>query len=316
MRARTTGIAQSVQTRLVRHAKASGMDPNLVLARYAVERFLYRLSRSPHSERFVLKGALLMLAWLGETIRPTRDADLLGFGELSEQSLAGIFTDICAIQVEPDGMHYLPSSVRVAAIRPEDAYGGMRVTLQARLGAARLRVQVDVGIGDAVTPEPVWLDYPGLLDFPRLRMRAYRPETAIAEKLHAMVVLGAANSRMRDFFDVYALSEREGFDGRLLADAVRATFDRRRTAVPAGLPLALTPEFAAMREKRAQWQGFLSKNGLTSAPADLGQAIERLANFLEPVIAAARRDSLLALDWRAGGPWNHVKVKAEAKSNA
>lgn len=316
MSARTTGIAQSVQTRLARHAKAGGMDPNLVFARYAVERFLYRLSRSPHAERFVLKGALLMLAWLGETIRPTRDADLLGFGELSEQSLARIFTEVCAVQVEPDGMHYLPSSVRVAAIRREDAYGGMRVTLQARLGAARLRVQVDVGIGDAVTPEPVWLDYPGLLDFPRLRMRAYRPETAIAEKLHAMVVLGAVNSRMRDFFDVYVLSERECFDGRPLADAVRATFERRRTAIPAGLPLALTPEFAAMREKQAQWHGFLRKNGLSSAPADLGQAIERLAMFLESIIAAARRDAPLALDWPAGGPWKRVKPQAGAKTDA
>ena len=313
MSARTTGLAQSIQSRLVRHAKSGGMDPNMVLARYAVERYLYRLSRSPYAERFVLKGALLMLVWLGETIRPTRDADLLGFGELSEQSLTRIFTEICGVQVEPDGMSYLPSSVRVAAIRPEDAYGGARITLQARLGAARVRVQVDVGIGDAVTPEPVWLDYPGLLDFPRLRMRAYRPETAIAEKLHAMVVLGAANSRMRDFFDVYALSERERFDVTLLADAVRATFERRRTAIPAVLPLALTPEFAAMREKQAQWQGFLNKNGLTSAPADLGQVIARLAVFLESVIAAARRDAPLALAWQAGGPWKRVKSQAGAK---
>ena len=299
----STGLAQSVQTRLVRHAKEIGMDPNLVLTRFAVERFLYRLSRSPHGDRFVLKGALLMLAWLGETIRPTRDADLLGIGDLSEQSLARLFAEVCAAQVQPDGMNFLPSSIRVAAIRPEDAYGGLRATLQARLGNARLSVQVDVGIGDAVTPEPEWLEYPGLLDFPRPRMRAYRPETAIAEKLHAMVVLGAANSRMRDFFDVYALSERERFHGMLLAHAVRATFERRRTAIPDGLPLALTREFAAMREKQSQWQGFMRKNGLTSAPADLGQTIERLATFLEPVLGAARADVPLTLTWPPGGPW-------------
>ena len=303
MSARTTGLAQSVQTRLVRHAKASGIDPNLVLARFAVERFLYRLSRSPHAERFVLKGALLMLVWLGETIRPTRDADLLGFGDLSENSLAGIFTDICAVEVEPDAMHYLPSTVRVTPIRPEAAYGGMRVTLQARLGAARLRVQVDVGIGDAVTPEPVWLDYPGLLDFPRPRMRAYRPETAIAEKFHAMVVLGAANSRMRDFFDICALSERARFDARVLAEAVRATFERRRTPLTADTPLALTPEFASMRDKQAQWRGFLSKNGLTSTPADLERTIERLAAFLGPVHAALALGQPFTAAWPPGGPW-------------
>lgn len=310
MSARTTGLAQSVQTRLVRHAKTAGMDPNLVFARYAVERFLYRLSRSAHAQQFVLKGALLMLVWLEETIRPTRDADLLGFGDLSEEPLSKVFRDVCAVEMEPDGMHYLPSSVRVTPIRPEDAYGGMRVTLQSRLGAARLRVQVDVGIGDAVTPGPVWLDYPGLLDFPGIRMRAYRPETAIAEKFHAMVVLGAANSRMRDFFDICAFAERARFEGNLLTAAVRATFERRRTAIPAGLPLALTPEFAAMQGKQAQWQGFLNKNRLTSAPPDLGQTIERIAGFLAPVIAAARRGSPLGRDWPAGGPWKDKKVRA------
>lgn len=311
-----TGLAVSVQTRLVRHAKAIEMDPNLVLARFAIERFLYRLSRSPHAERFVLKGALLMLVWLGETIRPTRDADLLGFGELSEQSLARIFGEVCAAHVEPDGLNYLPSSIRVTPIRQEDPYGGLRATFQALLGKARLRVQVDVGIGDAVTPEPEWLDYPGLLDFPRARLRAYRPETAIAEKLHAMVVLGATNSRMRDFFDIYALSEHKRFDGPRLARAVHATFARRRTAIPEALPLALTPEFAAMQAKQSQWQGFMRKNGLTSAPADLGQTIERVATFLEPVITAARRDAPLALAWQPGGPWKRVEPDARTQADA
>jgi predicted nucleotidyltransferase component of viral defense system len=293
----------SVQVRLARHAKAIGMDPNLVLARFAVERFLYRLSRSRHADRFVLKGALLMLVWLGETIRPTRDADLLGLGDMSEQSLAQIVTDVCNTEVEPDGLQYLLSSIRVTPIRPEDAYGGMRATLQARLGKARLRVQVDVGIGDAVTPEPEWLEYPGLLNFPQPRLRAYRPETAIAEKLHAMVVLGEANSRMRDFFDVHALSGHDRFDGELLARAVRATFERRRTPIPVSLPLALTPEFAAMREKQVMWQGFLRKNGLKSAPAELGDVVARIAPFLEPVITAARSALPLKLAWQPGGPW-------------
>jgi hypothetical protein len=150
------GLPVSVQVRLVRHAKATGIDPNVVLARYAAERFLYRLSRSRYADRFVLKGALMMLVWLGETIRPTRDADLLGFGEVSQESLARIFADVCNLNVEPDGLQYLPSSIRIAPIRPEDAYGGFRATIQALLGSARLHVQVDVGIGDAVVPEPEW----------------------------------------------------------------------------------------------------------------------------------------------------------------
>ncbi len=185
----TTGLARSVQTRLVRHAKEIGVDPNLVLTRYALERFLYRLSCSPYAEQFILKGALLILAWLGETLRPTRDADLLGFGDLTEESLTQIFTSIAALEVTPDAMKYDPTSIRVRAIRPEDKYGGTRVTLIGRLGSARLRLQLDVGIGDAVKPEPEWLEYPSLLDLPRPRLRCYQPETAIAEKVHAMVVL-------------------------------------------------------------------------------------------------------------------------------
>jgi len=154
------GIARSVQVRLARHAREIGVDPNLVLARYAVERFLYRLSRSAHAEQFVLKGALLLLVWLGEALRPTRDADLLGFGELSDDALVKIFKEVCTVAVEPDAATFLPDSARVEAIREEDADGGRRVTLRARLGVARLTVQVDIGIGDVVTPPPQWLEYP------------------------------------------------------------------------------------------------------------------------------------------------------------
>lgn len=299
----SAALAQSVQVRLVRHAKMLGVDPNLILTRFAMERFLYRLPRLPEAERFVLKGALLLLVWLGETIRPTRDADLLGFGDLSDEALARTFREVCAVAVEPDAMTYLPDSIRVSAIRPEDAYGGKRVTLQSRLGPARLRVQVDVGTGDAVIPEPVWLDYPSLLDLPRARLRAYRPETAIAEKFHAMVTLGSKNSRMRDFFDIDALAARQAFDGQALVDALWATFERRRTDVPSGLPLALTPAFPAASEKQAQWAGFVKKNRLSSAPADLGQVVERLALFLAPVVTAAQQGAAMDLVWPPGGPW-------------
>jgi predicted nucleotidyltransferase component of viral defense system len=297
------GLPVSVQVRLVQHAKATGIDPNVVLARYAAERFLYRLSRSRYADRFVLKGALMMLVWLGETIRPTRDADLLGFGEVTQQSLVGILTDVCNLDVEPDGLQFLPSSIRIAPIRQEDAYGGLRATIQARLGNARLHVQVDVGIGDAVVPEPDWLEYPSLLDFPMPRLKAYRPETAIAEKLHAMVMLGEANSRMRDFFDIHALSEHHRFDGDILTRAVRATFERRRTPIPESLPLAMTPAFAAIHAKQMQWQGFLGKSGLNSAPPQLSDVVVRIAAFLEPIITAARGSATLKLAWIPGGPW-------------
>jgi len=315
MRAKTRGLSQSVHTRLVQHAQSLGVDANLVLTRFATERLLYRLSRSPHAERFVLKGALLMLVWLGETIRPTRDADLLGFGDLSDEALFDIFRDVCAVEVEPDAMYYLDDSIRVADIRPEDAYGGKRVTLRAQLGSARLRVQVDVGIGDAVWPPPEWLDYPSLLDLPRPRLRAYRPETVIAEKVHAMIVLGTNNSRMRDFFDVYMLATLQPLDGELLARALRATFKGRRTAIPSDLPLALTPEFAAIQDKQVQWRAFLKKNGLASAPNELGKIIGHLSGFLEPAIGAARTGAPLARTWKPGGPWRRIESQAGGDAN-
>jgi hypothetical protein len=299
----TGGLAQSVQVRLVRHAKKLGIDPNLVLARYASERLLYRLAQSRHAERFVLKGALLMLVWLGETIRPTRDVDLLGFGDLATDTLAVTFAEVCAVPAEPDGLSFDTSSIRVTPIRAEDAYGGQRVTLLAHLGPARLRVQVDVGIGDAVAPEPEWLEYPSLLDLPRPRLRAYCPETAIAEKTHAMVVLGSKNSRMRDFFDIYALSMRAPFDGERLSRAMRATFERRQTDVPAEAPIAFSAQFAEVEGKAPQWASFVRRSRSTAAPTDLVAVIHGVAAFVGPVLAAVGLGERFEGRWPPGGPW-------------
>lgn len=297
------GLTRSVQVRLARHAKAIGVDPNHVLTRFAVERFLYRLSKSPHADRFVLKGALLLLAWLGETLRPTRDADVLGFGDLSDEALARILAEVCAVPVEPDGMIYDPGTIRIVEIRPEDAYGGRRATLRGQLGPARLRVQVDVEIGDVVDPAPEWMDYPCVLDLPSPRLRAYPPEVVVAEKVHAMVVLGSRNSRMRDFFDIHALASARTFEGPRLARALRSTFARRRTPIPVELPVALTPRFASDEGKRLQWEAFLAKNRIAAPAAGLDSIVNVLASFLGPPLEAAREGGAFDATWPAGGPW-------------
>lgn len=283
-------IVQSVLARLARHANRLGLNPNHVLTRFGMERLLYRLSRSPHSEQFVLKGGLLLLVWLGETIRPTRDADLLGFGELDDAALRRTFAELCALPVEPDGVIFDPTSIRVEPIRIEDPYGGRRVLLRAHLSSARIRIQVDVGVGDAVVPEPEWIDYPALLDFPRPHLRTYRRETAIAEKLHAMVVLGAKNSRMRDFFDIQALASHESFDGAQLLKAIIATFDRRGTTLTQELPLALTSSFATIPGKTLQWEGFVRRLSRSSASPELSAVIADVAAFAGPVLLAAGRN--------------------------
>jgi len=282
------GLARSVQVRLARHAREIGVDPNLVLTRYAVERFLYRLSRSPHAERFVLKGALLMLVWLGEGLRPTSDADLLGFGELSEESLGRILLEVAEQEVEADAVAFEKGSVRVEPIRAEDDYGGWRATIRTRVGAARFTVQVDVGIGDAVTPGPQWLDYPSLLDLPSPRLRAYPRETVIAEKLHAIVLFGARNSRMKDYFDLYALAREGVVDAAVLADAIAATFKRRATAVPAEVPMGLADSFANEPGTQAQWKAFLARNRL--AAVSLGEVVAGIRDLvLDPLRLAAER---------------------------
>ena len=281
------GLAQSVQARLLQHARAIGVDPNLVLTRYAIERFLYRLSLSPYAERFVLKGGLLRLVWLGETLRPTRDVDLLGIGELGDEALGAMFAGICAVPVEADALCFLADTVRVEPIRLEDAYGGQRVTIAATLGAARLRVQVDVGIGDATVPAPILLDYPGLLDLPRPRLRAYAPETVVAEKLHAIVLLGLRNSRMKDYFDLHALAREDKLQAGRMSDAIAATFARRKTPLPPGWPVGLGDDFTNSAGKQAQWQAFLTRNQL-DAPL-LQDVIAEIRRFLQAALALARQ---------------------------
>ncbi len=303
MTAEDPGLAASIHQRLLNQSKARQVDFNLLLARYAIERFLYRLSQSPYADQFVLKGAMLLQMWLPEAGRPTRDLDLLGFGDISAGWLRQIFTSVCAQSVTANGCQFHANSVRVAAIRAEDEYGGQRVTLDGSLGNARLRVQVDVGIGDSVTPPAEWIDYPTLLDFPRPRLRAYRVETAIAEKLHAMVVLDLQNSRMKDFFDIWRLAQMCGFTGETLVAAVHDTFDRRKTTIPSGLPTALTPVFVQYPSKAQQWQAFLTKSSLHHITEDLATITDFIAHFLGPVLNAARDGAVFDMTWPPGGPW-------------
>jgi hypothetical protein len=246
---------------------------------------------------------MLLLVWFAETVRPTRDVDLLGFGELSDNELQRIFVQICAQQVEADGMHFRGDTVIITPIRDQDPYGGRRVALTGELGTARLPVQVDVGMGDVVTPPAEWLEYPSLLNLPRPRLRAYQPETSLAEKLHAMVLLDLQNSRMKDFFDLWLLSERFAFDGEVVATAVHATFSRRGSSIPAQTPTALTEDFARHPDKERQWTAFISKGELSAAPKEFTRVIEQLKGFLTPVLESLRTGIPFARHWPAGGPW-------------
>jgi predicted nucleotidyltransferase component of viral defense system len=255
-------LSASILDRLLTLAKQRGDDYNLVLNRFALERLLCRLSTSAHADSFMLKGALLFALWYDDPHRPTRDADLLGFGQDDAEHLIAVFREVAAMSME-DGIVFDVASVRADVIREDNTYGGTRINLVARIGSARCSLQIDVGFGDAVTPEAQTVVFPTLLnDFPAPTLRVYPVYTVIAEKYQAMVMLGMANSRMKDFYDLAVIARRTELDGATLAGAIAATFARRSTALPTVRPVALTSQFSEDETKRRQWQAFLNKNRL------------------------------------------------------
>lgn len=280
-------LAASVRQRLLNVAKKRRDEFDLILARYALERLLYRLSVSPHGERFLLKGALLFAVWGMDDHRPTRDADLLGFGASEPAAVADVFREVCAIPCE-DGIAFDMNSIAAAPIAEEKVYAGVRVTLRAELDGARIPVQVDVGFGDAVTPEPEQVDYPVLLDAPAPKLWAYPVVTVIAEKFHAMTVLGLENSRMKDFHDLRVIASQFEIETGLLARAITATFARRKTPLPEGAPVALGAEFAADKAKQAQWTAFLRRNRLDDKTHSLEECQAAIAKLVVPALKIAR----------------------------
>ena len=295
--------AASVRQRLLNRSRAEGGDFQALLTRYVLERFLYRLGVSDHRDRFVVKGAMLFVLWEGDLHRTTRDLDLLGTGSGAVEDVERAVGDVLAFSVDDDGVAFDAASVRGAPIKEGQAYEGVRVMADAHVGGARVRLQIDVGFGDAVTPEARVATFPALLDAPPPVLRVYPRETVVAEKLQAMVVLGVLNSRMKDFYDVWHLAQHDAFEGQSLCDAVRATFARRGTALPETTPFALTDEFAADAGKQTQWRAFASR-GRLSADASLGEVALVLRLFLLPVLDAARRDGAFDAAWTPGGPWS------------
>jgi predicted nucleotidyltransferase component of viral defense system len=278
-------IGASVRTKLMNLARERGQVFDLLLTRYALERLLYRLSLSPHRNRFVLKGAMLVTTWFHDPHRPTRDLDLLGFGESSAGAMLSIWKEIFAIHAD-DGVTFDGDGLRASPIREDLEYGGIRLRTTALLARARIHVTVDIGFGDAVEPGPEEIDLPVLLDLPAPHLRAYARETVIAEKYHAMVSLGRANSRMKDFYDVWVLSRSYEFDESRLAQAIAATFERRRTNIPTSVPDAFTPEFFRDAGKLQQWSAFIRDLSTQTPPFE--RVVSDIATFIAPFAAAAR----------------------------
>lgn len=288
----------SVRAKLSELAKSESLDFQGVLTRYATDRLLYRLSISDYCADFVLKGSLLFAIWNDQIHRPTKDADLLGFGSNEDNYIRQVFTSILSIDAEEDGLDFQIDSLQVESIRDDEEYDGKRIKVKATLHGATIPVQVDIGYGDVVTPEIVDVHIPPLIEVPTTRLRAYPRETVVSEKTEALVKLGIANSRMKDFFDLKWLAEHFEFNGMILAEAIVATFQRRGTPLPEHPPLALSNEFYTDEAKKRQWKAFVGRlpNSSTEDFADVGSVLMR---FLIPPLL--ERD--FNKTWNPGVDW-------------
>jgi predicted nucleotidyltransferase component of viral defense system len=288
-------IAASVRARLLNHARDSKQTFDKVLLQYAIERLIYRLSISKYANQFFLKGAQLFKVWFDIPQRPTRDIDLLGTGSAELSHIQVIFKEICSIN-ETDGIEFDINSVTAIEIRNEANYPGVRVTLISLIDSARSSIQIDIGFGDAITPNPDSIDYPVLLpEQSKPRLKAYPRYTVVAEKFEAMVSLGLTNSRMKDYFDLWVLAQHTEFDGNILQQAIQATFSRRSTPMTAH-PIGLSTDFALNPDKQKQWHAFLQKNALDGKPLEDVMAI--LIKFLQPVVVAITTNQPLILRWQ------------------
>ncbi len=298
----TRNVAASVHQRLLNRARAEGRPFNEVLQHFVMERFLYRLGRSAYRRRFVLKGALMFAVWQAHPSRHTRDIDLLGRMDNAVESVVSAIQAICREPAPEDGLRFAADTVVGNRIMEAANYEGVRVRFVAYLGKARIPLQLDIGFGDPVIPGPAPIRLPTLLDFPPPELQGYSRESAIAEKLQAMVYFGTINTRMKDFYDVWLLATRFDFDGRVLAQAIHETFRARQTALTPS-PTAFSASFASDGEKQVQWTAFVRQHRIADAPATLGETVRFIAAFLQPVLHALAAGEPFSGHWPPGGPW-------------
>jgi len=275
-------IAASIRQRLLDKARETGRPFNELLQYFAMERFLYRLSRSPYANKFVLKGALMLIVWEAPLSRPTMDIDLLGRIDNSIETIVEVTRQICRHEVEPDGIVFDVTGIEAENIAEDADYEGIRIRFRGSLDTARFIIQLDIGFGDIVIPSPEPTNYPTLLDLPAPRLRGYSRESTIAEKFEAMVKLGILNSRMKDFFDIWLMLHQFDFGGPILAEAISKTFSTRGTNIQAK-PITLARAFGEDPEKTAQWRGFIRKNRLKDVPQNFAEVITAIAAFLTPI---------------------------------
>lgn len=304
----TRNTAASIRQRLLNQARSDQRPFNELLQYYSMERFLYRLSQSVHAEQFVLKGAMMLRVWQSPELRPTMDIDFLGKTSNEETAITAQVRDILTVAVETDGLVFDPASIQAERITENSDYEGIRVRFQGTLDSARIHMQIDIGFGDVVFPEPKKLELPALLGFPAPQLLCYSRESAIAEKFEAMVKLGELNSRMKDFYDIWLLSRQFNFSGKNMVEAIRLTFERRETKIP-DIVSAFSKEF--ITAKQIQWSAFHRRLRQTHVPEDFSEVVFTVKNFIEPLIATLTSGKSTPDHWVAPGPWACSSQKSD-----
>jgi len=303
MKKEISNLQASVRGRLQNNAKKTNRPFAEVFQYYAIERFLYRFSRSEYADKFVLKGALLFTAWHVPERRATLDIDFLARFDNRVENIEQVIRGVCAIAVEPDGLVFDAETVRGRKIKEDADYEGVRVKFVGFLERSRVRMQIDVGFGDIVYPKTKIIDYPVILDFPKPHLKGYPPESVISEKFEAMIKLGLLNSRMKDFYDIRLMMHQFDFSGSNLKEALRMTFNRRKTGLPAQKPLFAEEIYDEKSDRQTLWKAFLKKGGIAHAPDKLAAAAREIEDFLIEPLAALNRGAIFNKDWKAPGPW-------------
>ena len=295
-------LSASVRQRLLNQSRAQNRPFQELLQYFAMERFLYRLAKSPYADRFILKGALLLTAWRAPVSRPTMDIDLAGRTNNQLDHIKEIVNVWCGVAADADGVDFNRDSIEVSRIKEDADYEGVRVQFHATLARARIPMQLDIGFGDVITPGPIEVEYPTILNFPAPVLRAYPRETVVAEKLEALTALGLLNSRMKDFYDLALLSRMYPFDGKPLVEAIIATFRHRGTTIETE-PIGLTQEYCDAPARLQQWRAFVRRSRFVAEAGDLTRLIDQIRSFLLPILSAIGGDNSFTAHWEPGGPW-------------
>ncbi len=303
MKSDAVNMPASVRARLQNIAKETSRPFAEILQYYGMERLLYRFSKSPYAAGFILKGALMFTAWDIPQRRTTLDIDFSARFDNQINSIEKVIKDICKIAVISDGLVFDSKTVRGQRIKEDADYEGVRVKFVGFLERSRIPMQIDIGFGDIIHPKPKIIDYPVILDLPKPHLKGYPPESVVSEKFEAMMKLGLLNSRMKDFYDIWLLMRKFDFSGTILTEALKKTFNNRKTELPQRRPLFAQEIYDNKSDRQTLWMAFLRKNDIKNAPDKLSAIAKTIEKFLIKPLGAIKKGKGFNETWKAAGKW-------------